>query len=157
MIKWQRNILFSVEKQCPVCGGKTPVIKVKSRLMAERIDNDYCCHYKDFNPYLYHIWVCDKCGYAADEKNFFWPLCQIAKKEALVKFLHKHKVHFEFHDVRSIPDGLASLQLAIYCAEAMGAPIARRAGMELRMAWIYRIIKDKENEKEAFDQFIAAL
>ena len=65
---------FVVEKSCPICGKSTRVVKVKSRLVATQVDNDYCCHYRDFDPYLYHIWVCEPCGFAADEKVFLTAL-----------------------------------------------------------------------------------
>ena len=61
---------FVVEKPCPVCGQNTRIVKVKSRLMIQRTDDDYCCHYRDFNPYFYTILACEHCGYAADEKHF---------------------------------------------------------------------------------------
>ena len=41
---------FVVEKSCPICGKSTRVVKVKSRLVATQVDNDYCCHYRDFDP-----------------------------------------------------------------------------------------------------------
>ena len=62
---------FVVEKNCPICGKTTRVVKTKSRLMVIKTDEDFCNHYSDgFNPYFYNIWVCEHCGFAADEKHF---------------------------------------------------------------------------------------
>ena len=47
---------FTVEKKCPVCGESTRVVKTKAKITVERTDEDFCVHYKDFNPYLYKIW-----------------------------------------------------------------------------------------------------
>ena len=58
---------FVVEKECPICGEKTRVTKTRSRVIVEKKDVDLCTHYKDFNPYLYTIWVCEHCGYAGPE------------------------------------------------------------------------------------------
>ena len=142
---------FVVEKNCPICGKSTRVVKVKSRLVATQVDNDYCCHYRDFEPYRYHIWVCEHCGFAADEKTFLSVLPE-RHKNAVSKFLQEKKVHLIFNEERSVPDGLASLQLALYCAEAMNTSLARQAGMTLRMAWIYRMEKNQEKEREYMEK-----
>ena len=142
---------FVVNKKCPVCGMETPVIKVRSRLATLGVDNDYCCHYRGINQYLYHIWVCEHCGFAADEKTFLSVLPE-RHKNAVSKFLQEKKVHFIFNEERSVPDGLASLQLALYCAEAMNTSLARQAGMTLRMAWIYRMEKNQEKEREYMEK-----
>ena len=64
------SFTFVVEKQCPICEQMTHVTKTRSRVIVEKTDVDLCTHYKDFNPYLYTICVCEHCGYAADEKTF---------------------------------------------------------------------------------------
>lgn len=142
---------FVVEKNCPVCGKSVKVVKVKSRLAAIGVDNDYCCHYRDFNPYLYHIWVCDGCGFAADEKVFLTALSPV-RRELIGNALMEHHVHFEFNEERSVPDGIASLKLAIFCAEVLKAPLARQAGLAMRLAWVYRIDGQTEKEREASEQ-----
>ena len=136
---------FVVEKVCPVCDKKTRVVKVKSRLMIQRTDDDYCCHYRDFNPYFYTILACENCGYAADEKHFLTALPE-RHQQTLAQFLKEKRVSFIFTPERTLPDALASYQLAIYCAEAINAPLSRIAGLSLRMSWIYRILDMKEEE-----------
>ena len=138
---------FIVEKLCPVCGQSTRVVKVKSRLAAGPVDSDYCCHYRDFNPYLYHIWVCEHCGFAADEKVFLSAMPNV-HREAIGNALVAKHVHFEFHEDRSVPDGIASLKLAMYCAEVLSAPLARQAGLAMRLAWVYRLEGQVEKEQE---------
>lgn len=66
------SLVFTVEKKCPLCGENTRVTKTKSRLIVIKTDWDFCTHYRDFNPYYYVPWVCEKCGYAADEKAFYY-------------------------------------------------------------------------------------
>ena len=84
---------FVVEKTCPVCGQETRVVKVKSRLMIQRTDDDYCCHYRDFNPYFYTILACEHCGYAADEKHFLTTLPD-RHRTILQNFLKEKRVNF---------------------------------------------------------------
>lgn len=136
---------FLVEKCCPVCGRSTRVVKVKSRLVATQVDNDYCCHYRDFNPYLYHIWVCEHCSFAADEKVFLTSM-PMSRRELMGNALVEKNVHFDFHEERDLPDGIASVKLAIFCAEVLKASLARQAGITMRLAWIYRLSGNREEE-----------
>ena len=151
---------FVVEKPCPICGENTRVTKTRSRIIVEKTDRDFCTHYKDFNPYLYTIWVCEHCGYAADEKTFLTPL-PTRHKEKIANFLRLKHVGFKFTETRGVPEAVASYRLAIYYAEMIGASLAQRAGMYLKLAWIYRIAGDAENEKpllrkaaELYDQSV---
>lgn len=145
---------FVVEKTCPVCGENTRVVKVKSRLAATQVDDDYCCHYRDFNPYLYNIWVCEHCSFAADEKVFLSAMPEVYKNR-IKKVLGEKHVHFQFQEERSVPDGIASMQLALFCAETIHASLARQAGMTLRLAWVYRIDGNKEKEEEYIKKALA--
>ena len=151
---------FVVEKQCPVCGKMARVTKTRSRVIVEKKDVDLCTHYKGFNPYLYAIWVCEHCGYAADEKTFTTAL-PARHKETIERFLRGRHVNFKFTETRGVPEAVASYKLAIYYAEMLNASLAHRAGMYLKLAWIYRIAGDTENEKpllrkaaELYDQSV---
>lgn len=136
---------FIVEKTCPICGATTRVVKVRSRLMALATDCDLCTHYKDFNPYFYTIWVCEHCAYAADEKKFTSPMPS-KHKQQIQEFLAQRRAHFEFHEVRTLPEAVASFQLAIFYEEMLKASLGHRAGLYLELAWIYRISGDSERE-----------
>ncbi len=137
---------FVVEKDCPICGAKTRVTKTRSRMVTEKRDVDFCTHYKGFNPYLYTIWVCEHCGYAADEKTFTTPM-PARNKEKIESFLKSRHVDFKYSEVRGVPEAVASYRLAIYFAEMIDAPLAHRAGMYLKLAWVHRIAGETEAEK----------
>ena len=138
---------FIVEKQCPICGESTRVVKTKSKLNVDRTDEDFCVHYKGFNPYLYKIWFCEKCGYAADEKTFLGSMSVLHKRK-IQEFLEKKKLGMEFVEVRQVPDAVAAFKLAIFYAEMTDQPLVKRAGMYLELAWIYRYSAEKEKEME---------
>lgn len=151
---------FVVEKPCPICGETTRVTKTRSRVIVEKTDVDLCTHYKGFNPYLYTIWVCEHCGYAADEKTFMATL-PARHRDTIAKFLQAKRVNFKFNETRGVPEAVASYKLAIYYAEMINTSLAQRAGMYLKLAWIYRIAGDTENEKpllrkaaELYDQSV---
>ena len=118
---------FVVDKPCPICGETTRVIKLKSRIIAEKTDEDFCVHYKGINPYYYHIWFCEHCGFAADEKHFLTPL-PARNKQKIREFLSKRQLALEFTPVRGVPEAVASYKLAIYYAELIDASLAHRAG-----------------------------
>jgi len=136
---------YVVEKPCPVCGKMTHVIKVRSRLITEKTDWDYCTWYKGFNPYMYMIWVCEHCGFAGDEKAFTAVLPDRYKKK-LSDFVTKRHISFKFQEERGIPEAIASYKLAILFAEMTDASLAHQAGLYLKMAWIFRISGNKDEE-----------
>ena len=138
---------FMVEKPCPVCMKSTRVIKTRSRLIVQKTDEDFCVHYKDFNPYYYKIWICEHCGFAADEKTFLTKLPERTRK-TIWDFLAQKKLDIEFTEERTLPDAIASFQLAISYLDLMHAPMSKKASMHLQLAWIYRESGDKELEEE---------
>ncbi len=139
---------FVVEKPCPICGEATRVIKLKSRIIAEKTDEDFCVHYKGINPYYYYIWFCEHCGFAADEKHFLAPL-PARNKQKIREFLSKRQLALEFTPVRGVPEAVASYKLAIYYAELIDASLAHRAGLYLHLGWVYRSAGDEAHEQEA--------
>ena len=160
VIALAEGFTFVVEKPCPICGAKTRVTKTRSRVIAEKTDVDFCTHYTGFNPYLYTIWVCEHCGYAADEKTFM-SVMPARHKEKIADFLRSKRVGFKFTETRGVPEAVASYKLAIYYAEMIGASLAHRAGMYLKLAWIYRLAGDAEHERpllrkaaELYDQSV---
>lgn len=145
---------FTVEKKCPVCGETTRVVKVKSKLLAERTDEDFCVHYKDFNPYFYKIWFCEHCGFAADEKTFLGSI-PLTHKRKIQEFLNSRKLGLKFVEERQVPDAVASFKLAIFYAELTGQSLAKRAGLYLELGWIYRASEEKEREGEMLERAIS--
>ena len=138
---------FMVEKPCPVCMKNTRVIKTRSRLMVEKTDEDFCVHYKGFNPYYYKIWVCEHCGYAADEKSFLTKMPERQRK-ALWEFLAQKQLDIEYKEERDIPDAIASYQLALSYLDIIDSPPSKKASYNLQLGWIYRFMEDSEKEAE---------
>lgn len=145
---------FTVEKKCPICVETTRVVKVKSKLLAERTDEDFCVHYKDFNPYFYKIWFCEHCGFAADEKTFLGSI-PLTHKRKIQEFLNSRKLGLKFVEERQVPDAVASFKLAIFYAELTGQSLAKRAGLYLELGWIYRASEEKERESEMLERAIS--
>ncbi len=138
---------FVVEKVCPICGKSTRIVKVRSRQIVERTDEDFCAHYKDFNPYYYTIWVCEHCGYAADEKHFMKPMPERSKQK-IQDFLKDRTLGFQFAEERGLPEAVASFKLAIFYAELITTPLSHRAGLYLELGWLFRSSEGKNKEEE---------
>ena len=138
---------FTVEKTCPICGESTRIVKTKSKLIAEKTDEDFCVHYKNFNPYFYKIWFCEHCGFAADEKTFLGTMPALHKKK-IKDFLEQRKLGMQFVEERGIPDAVASFKLAIFYAELTDQSLAKRAGLYLELGWIYRASEEQDKETE---------
>ena len=142
---------FIVSKTCPICGESTRIIKLKSRIIAEKTDEDFCVHYKGINPYFYHIWFCEHCGFAADEAHFLAPMAS-RHKQKIREFLEGRQLGLEFTEERGVPEAIASYKLALYYANLIDATLAHRAGLWLHLAWVYRAAGDEEHEREAMEK-----
>lgn len=138
---------FVVQKMCPVCNEMTHVVKTRSRLVVEKRDEDLCVHYKNFNPYYYKIWVCENCGYAADEKTFLSVLPK-NHRNTIWEFVHSHQFDVEFSETRTFPDAVASYQLALAYLEMIKGSPCKRATLTLNLAWMYRFVENHEKEQE---------
>lgn len=150
---------FTASKICPICEQSTRIIKIKAKIPVERVDEDFCNHYKGgFNPYFYLIWVCEHCGFAGDEKNFLTGMAVKSKEKIRKKLLSEQKIHFEFMEERRMPEAVASYRLAGLFAEMRGSSLHQQAGILLRIAWLYRFSEEYEKEHEylqkAVDMYI---
>ncbi len=142
---------FVLERPCPVCEQNTHVVKCKSRLIAETTDLDLCIHYKDFNPYLYRVWACEHCGYAADEQKFIRRMPE-KTREKLMEFLNSANLAMPFIEERSSEQAIQYLEMAILFNELADPSPNRRANLYLIMAWIYRYDGNAEKERDAMDK-----
>lgn len=146
--KPQEKYTFILERPCPVCGKTTRVVKCKSRMVVEKADVDMCIHYKDFNPYLYRVWGCEHCGYAADERQFLRHMPE-KTKDKLNEFLSENNVAMGFIEERSVQEAIDYCDMAILFGDIAGSSPNRQARLYLTKAWIYRHDNDEGNEKEA--------
>ncbi len=135
---------YSVERECPICGEKFQVTKTRSRLIKIKQDSDFCVHYKEFNPYYYDIWVCSHCGYASDEKHF--DTLREKEKEKIIQFLKDRKVKIEYKEVRTRGDAINAFKLALYYADLIESPESRKAGLYLKLAWLYREAGEEDSD-----------
>lgn len=153
------DFIYSVARECPVCNTKIQITKVRNKLTNTKQDTDFCMYYKELNPYYYVVAVCPFCGYAANEVNF----TDISSKDAekIKELLKGTTCSVDYSGERTVAQGIAALKLALYYSNELNHQASRKAGLYLRLAWLYRELGDAEFEKvamqEALDYYELAL
>ena len=140
---------FVLERVCPVCEIGTRVIYTKSRLVLQRQDLDLCNHYEDFNPYLYTVWACENCGFAAEDNKFLGHIPQ-RTKDKIRAFLKKNNLVMPFIEERTAEDALAFYEMAILFSEIFDPSPGRQAALYQKMAWILRYKEPNTSKEKEF-------
>lgn len=143
------DLLYEVDKNCPVCANTFKVTKVRSRLVMKKQDTDFCTYYQEVNPYYYLIWVCPHCGFAAQEKDF-----EQSVHASVKKFLSGRKVNIDFSGTRTVEQAINAYKLAIFYGEMAGTQNSKLAGLYLRLGWLYRESARETEEKAALQRAI---
>ena len=138
---------FVVERTCPVCEKTTRIVKTRSRINVVSRDEDGCVHYENFNPCYYTIWICEHCGYAADEATFTAKMPERHLK-ILRNVLLKRNIKIPFTEERTTENALTAFRLALKYLEILKGKSSKRAKYAHQMAWIYREDGDKDMEEE---------
>ena len=141
------EMIYSRKLKCPICKNDFKNMKVKeSKLRVEEAHSDLFTKYKgDIHPLQYAAIVCPKCGYAALEGNFDKILPRhhaIIKEKVSSKWIGK-----DFTEKRTIEESIVCFKLALYCAELIQTKKAELAGICLKIAWLYRMKEDEEENK----------
>ena len=142
----ESDYTYVAERECPVCNKKIKVTMVRTRLIKTKQDSDFCTYYKDINPYYYSIWVCEHCGYAAQD-TYFESINERDKK-VIAEFLKSREISIKIDLKRSREQALVAFKLAIYYADLLGMPASKMGGLYLKLAWIYRADKMEMDEKK---------
>ena len=138
---------FVVEKICPVCEKMTRIVKTRSRLPVSSRDEDACTHYVDFNPYYYTVWVCEHCGFAADEQTF---TTKIPDRHLAIlrNALLTRNIKIPFAEVRTLGNASTAFFLALKFLDIIKGKASKKAKYSHQLAWIYREAGDEVHERE---------
>ena len=138
---------FVVEKTCPICEKEFRVVKTRSRLMVLKRDDDACVHYENFNPYYYTVWVCEHCGFAADEKTFTTKIPDRHLTILRAVLLTKN-IKVPFVEERTLGEATTAFRLALKFQELIHGKASKRAKYAHQLAWIFREAGDQTQENE---------
>ena len=138
---------FMVEKVCPICEKTFRVMKVRSRIPVSSRDEDGCTHYEGFNPYYYSVWVCEHCGFAADEDTFTTKIPDRHLTILRAVLLTKN-IKIPFVEERTLENAATAYRLALKFQDLIRGKASKKAKYAHRLAWIYREAGDKTQEHE---------
>lgn len=136
--------LYDSKKKCLYCGKTFVTKKIRSKFIRiSKRDSDFCNHYEGVNPYFYEVLVCTHCGFAFTE-NF--RSIRVARRKAIKEQYIDNVSIPNLSGERSLADGMKSFKLAIFCATLAEENHYLLAGLCLKLAWLYRLDKNKIEE-----------
>lgn len=141
----QKSLLYDVQTTCPICENsfKARAIKNSSYRILKK-DSDSFIYFGVINPYFYDVWVCTNCGYSAMKSDFSkirnYAMDSI-KQKITTKWRGKN-----YPDVYDVDIAIERYKLSLLNYTAMEAKASKKAMNCLKLAWMYRIKEDKNNE-----------
>ncbi|ADZ82748.1 DUF2225 domain-containing protein [Cellulosilyticum lentocellum] len=140
------EVLYDKTYVCPVCKTefKTKAIRSgKNRLVNS--DLDLKPEYDIANPIFYECIVCETCGYAALSKNFSTlTTSQIRWIKEKISSVYKT---YHYEPIIDAKSAISRYKLALLNSFVKKAKDGEKAYICLKLAWIYRELKDAEQEK----------
>lgn len=140
--------LYDKKFKCPYCENSFASKRVRSgSLSMTKRDSDFCTYFKEqsINPILYTVNVCPSCGFAFTE--LFTERLNPAQKRLVGERIAAKWTPKELGGIRSLSMAAAAYKLAIYAAELTDQVHSVKAGLYLRLAWLYRFTENASEEK----------
>ncbi|NMM61518.1 DUF2225 domain-containing protein [Clostridium sp. P21] len=153
------KLLYDREITCPVCDNvfKAKAVKTSAARMSGR-DSDSFIRYDVINPYFYDVWICNKCGYSAMKSDFNklrGYQIDLVKEKIQPKWRPKN-----YPDVYNVNIAIERFKLSLLNYYVTDSKPSKKAMNCLKLAWMYRLLKDTENEsmflKQALEGFNSA-
>lgn len=133
--------------QCLNCKKEFPTLKVRSKFIkVDHTETDFQPIYADdVNALYYNVFVCEHCGFSFTEDftKYFAPGVQdMIKTQITEKW-----VHHDFKGERTIFQAIQAYKLAFLCGTIKKEKFVATAGLTLRLAWLYRSLKNEGQEQ----------
>ena len=149
------NNLFFKDIECPVCDKtfKTLALKVNAPRIKSR-DSDFFIRYLDENPYFYEVWICPNCGYSALKTDF-----QKIRKHQIKLILDKITpkwVNREYPVPFNERVAIERYKLSLLNALVIESKSSTKAILCLKIAWMYRLLKNDFYEKNYLTEALIA-
>lgn len=142
--------LFDKEYECPFCEKVFYSKRVKtSKIRVKSIDSDFCTFYRGENPLYYYILVCTHCGYTYSERSI---KISESKRDEIQQFLIENPMSLDFGEYRNHFLAMMVLDRVFVLGEILNERYILLGNYKLQLAWIYRLLKEEESEKECMDE-----
>lgn len=137
--------IYEKKVDCPVCGSKftTYAVKVNSPRMLGQ-DSDFFINYGVINPYLYDVWICNRCGYTSMKADF--AKIKTYQKDTIFLKITPKWTPREYPAELSIKQAIEKYKLALINSMVLERPSSSNGMICLKIAWMYRLLKDTTNE-----------
>lgn len=133
--------------QCLNCKKEFPTLKVRSKFIkVDHTETDFQPIYADdVNALYYNVFVCEHCGFSFTEDftKYFAPGVQDELKTQITE----KWVHHDFKGERTVFQAIQAYKLAFLCATIKKEKFVATAGLTLRLAWLYRSLKNEGQEQ----------
>lgn len=139
------EVLYDKTYSCPICNKsfKSKAIRTgKNRLMGS--DSDFKAYFSVVDPIIYDVITCS-CGYTAMTRSFD-VLINAQRTFIRNEICANYKV-IEFKQIRTVEDAILLYKLALANAMIKMGKSLEKGLICLRIAWLYRDLKDEINEK----------
>lgn len=139
------SMLYDREVICPICENifNARTVKVAASKM-ETTDSDFFMRYLSINPYFYDVYLCIDCGYASMKRDF-----GIIKKNQIELVKEKISINWNgkiYPQIYDIDIAIQRYKLALLNCVITNASSSKKASNCLKIAWMYRLKEDNENE-----------
>lgn len=140
--------LYDRSIKCLICEGKFTTKRIRSRFIrVEKVHSDFYTEYKDseINPYLYEVHVCPQCGYSSTDQ-FSKQFAEGAQERIVEQFSRRWRPR-NYGDIRTVDVAITTYKLALLCGEMKQETSIVMAGIAIRLAWMNRLSKNKQQEQ----------
>ncbi|MDR2736304.1 MAG: DUF2225 domain-containing protein [Gracilibacteraceae bacterium] len=144
------EILYDKKLICPLCGTGFSSKKIRSRFIKpEKLDTDFCQIFApgDPNPLHYFVIICPECSYGFYDDSSRIP--GNAREEVAV-FLKEWRFSHpkSYCGKRSLYDVIETYRFALALADIVREIHINHAGLNIRLAWLFRGQQDGTNEQK---------
>lgn len=139
---------YEKKMDCLFCKKSFPTTKIRSKFVkGGETDTDFMPIYAEnqVQAMYYNVFVCEHCGFSFTEDftKYFAP----GVSEQLQEQICTRWVPHGFAGERTVFQALQAYKLALLCADIKKERFVTKAGLALRIAWMYRSLKNEGQEK----------
>ncbi|MEK4130986.1 DUF2225 domain-containing protein [Solibacillus sp. FSL W8-0474] len=139
---------YEKDVECLNCKKKFPTLKVRSKsIKVDHTESDFQPIYADnqVNALYYNVFVCQHCGFSFtdDFNKYFAP----GVKEKITIQITNNWIPHNFKSERTVFDAIQAYKLALLCATIKKEKFVIISGLTLRLAWLYRSLKNTGQEQ----------